>query len=101
MRTSSFNNTSSRRAKVLQDLATAATSRPLDRSAITKAREAVKTMLGEEAVVETAGVIGLFECFTKFVDATGKSANPPDFHKKLTWDLSRVNILQNFWSFLF
>lgn len=43
---------------------------------IHKLRQRILIELGPEVLIEACGVIGLFECFTKFVDATGKQPNP-------------------------
>ena len=52
------------------------TSRPLDKEALQKACDDVERVLGREALVEAAGVAGLFDCFTRFADATGKVPLP-------------------------
>jgi hypothetical protein len=53
-------------------LAQCVTSRPLNRHALALARHQVIEELGQGALVEAAGVVGVFEMMTKLVDATGK-----------------------------
>lgn len=73
------------RQSLLRKFALSATTRPLDRTVIAQARQELLKQLGPEALVEACGVIGLFECFTKFVLATGKKANPVTMQSVMTF----------------
>lgn len=87
-----------RREELLRNFGVAATSRPLNMDAIGKARQELKAELGEELLVEAAGVVGLFEIFTKFVDATGKRALPNAAFSKMSRDLGIKNWFHSlFW----
>lgn len=86
---------SSPREVLIRKLALSATTRPLDREAIEKARNEVLETLGPEALVEASGVVGFFECFTKFVDATGKKANSSVLHNVLTLGLGAQTWIYN------
>jgi hypothetical protein len=86
--TSSSSEPGDHRQSLLRNFALSATTRPLNRTAIAHARQELLKQLGPETLVEACGVIGLFECFTKFVDATGKKANPVTMQSVMTFVLS-------------
>ncbi|KAG7352262.1 hypothetical protein IV203_008310 [Nitzschia inconspicua] len=89
MKQSSTNGTlPSEREALLQNFALSATTRPLNREVIDRSRCELLDKLGPEVLVEAAGVVGLFECFTKFVDATGRKANSDKIQNIMAFVLS-------------
>ena len=66
----------SSREALLKRLGEASTARPLDLVALKGCADKVEKELSREALVEAAGVVGIFECFTRFADATGKKPIP-------------------------
>jgi hypothetical protein len=87
-----------RREELLQAFGLAATTRPLNREALATARKQVEEELGREVLVETAATIGTFECFTKFVDATGKVPNPAFMLSIMSVVLGSINwVYGMFW----
>lgn len=91
----------SEREELLQKFALSATARPLDRKAVDRAREDLLETLGPEALVEASGVVGLYECFTKFVDATGKKANPSMEQRVMTLALGTQTWIYSFVSWFY
>jgi hypothetical protein len=89
------------RYALLQTFALAATTRPLDRNAIAQARQELLATLGPEVLVEASGVVGLYECFTKFVDATGKKANSTMVQSVMGFALGAQTWCHSFISWLY
>ena len=91
-----------KREELIVAFGTSATTRPLDRNAIRVARDALMEAYGREVgdaiVVEMSGVVGVFECYTKFVDATGKIRHPRIMTIVLTIVMGTINYFYSwFW----
>ena len=99
---SSSSTTNNKREELIIAFGTSATTRPLDRNAIKVARdaliEAYGNEVGEAIVVEMSGVVGVFECYTKFVDATGKIPHPRIMTFVMTLVMGTINYFYGwFW----
>lgn len=81
----------SRRKQLLEALGTAVTTRPLDRDGLAKVAHEIETELGREVLVEMAGAAGIYECVTKFVDATGKEPIPTSMLTVIALILGPIN----------
>ncbi|CAB9528885.1 expressed unknown protein [Seminavis robusta] len=92
----SYNMAPEAREELLEKFAKSATSRPLDRNAIAKVREEVLKELGPEVLVEACGVVGTFECVTKFVDASGKKVPSSTIRSTGAFIMSTRNAFHNF-----
>ena len=81
----------SKRQACIQALGEAVATRPLDRNAVQRAAQTLQDELGKEVLVEMAGVAGVYECFTKFVDATGVEPPSPTLMSVMGAVLGVVN----------
>jgi len=50
--------------------------RPINMEAVSKCREKLRGIGGDELVLEASVVVGAFALFTKVVDATGRKEDP-------------------------
>lgn len=64
-------------AAELRRFAEAATSPVADESALTHAREALTSAMGEESMVDAAAVVANFEMMTRLADCTGAVLDNP------------------------
>jgi hypothetical protein len=87
---------SNRRDELLRQFGEMATRRPLPYSEIAAIRTMIREELGPEVLIEAAGVIGFFECISKFVDATGRKASPSILYSILTFVLCTQTMIVHY-----
>jgi len=57
---------------ILEDFGKVCAKRPIDMEAVSKAREEIVALGGENLLVEASATVGTFACATRLVDCTGR-----------------------------